>query len=90
VHEVEDATCAHAYILNGLKAIDMLLDTVNIDEFTEPFDFMWTEAMYKKNKKGFDTFAYLPNDLAVQNRSLASSVSPGNGGAWKPPKNPIP
>jgi hypothetical protein len=72
VPEVEDATCAHAYILNGLKAIDMLLDTVNIVEFTEPFDFMWTEAMYKKNNKGFDSFAYLPNDIIVQNRSLAT------------------
>ena len=50
----------------------MLLDTVNIVEFTEPFDFMWTEAMYKKNKKGFDSFAYLPNDIIVQNRSLAT------------------
>jgi hypothetical protein len=45
--EIDDATCTHAYILNGMKAIDEMLDTINIAVYPDPLDFMWVEAMIK-------------------------------------------
>lgn len=47
VVEIDGATCTHAYILNGMKAIDELLDTVNVAKYPDPYDYMWVDAMIK-------------------------------------------
>lgn len=47
VAEIDGATCTHAYIVNGMKAIDEMLDTINVVKYPDPLDYMWVDAMIK-------------------------------------------
>ncbi|MFM7852556.1 MAG: glycosyltransferase family 25 protein, partial [Flammeovirgaceae bacterium] len=38
VAEIDGAKCTHAYILNGMKAIDEMLDTINVAKYPDPID----------------------------------------------------